>query len=296
MLDRLLGRARLKARIEELEAEVESLEGRLEGESDRRREAVAARQEAEEEKNRLEDRIAELEDRVERAEGTEDDLDFRGEAALSGSRLDRLLDRLESVDAPAEGAFTAMISGGGLPDAASDAFGDRAALVERAAPCLAYRDADGVVSAALRPPVAPEDFHAWDDAFRVDRGWFQPTGEFALAVVRADLFAAGTYDGRDRTGFEGFQSDVKGDHSKGGFSQSRFERRRDAQIDDHLEACRAALDDLDADTLYLVGEKTLLHEFAERADVTAPVDATGDPADALDAAFHEFWTVRLRLI
>jgi hypothetical protein len=39
MLDELLGRAELKARIDELEAEVESLRGQLEGERERRRDA-----------------------------------------------------------------------------------------------------------------------------------------------------------------------------------------------------------------------------------------------------------------
>jgi len=295
MLDRLLGRARLKERIADLEDEVESLEAQLDAEGERRRDAVAAKQEAEEEVNRLEDRIAELEDRVERAEHDDEGIDYRGEARLYGERLDRLLARLESVDAPGDGAFTAMVDDG-LPESARDAFGDRAPLVERAGPCLALRDADGVISATLRPPLPPEPFAAWNDGFRVDRDWFEPTGTFALAVVRADLFAVGTYDGRDRTDFEGFESDVKGKHSKGGFSQGRFERRRDAQIDEHLEKCHDALDELAVDALYVVGERTLLRDFDERADRTAPVDATGKPRDALDEAFRDFWSVRLRLI
>ncbi|QDX40703.1 Vms1/Ankzf1 family peptidyl-tRNA hydrolase [Salarchaeum sp. JOR-1] len=295
MLDRLLGRAHLKKRIEELEDDVESLQAQLDAESERRRDAVAAKQEAEEEVNRLEDRIEELRDRAERAETVEEELDFRGDADVFGERLDRLLTRLETVDAPGEGALTAMVDDR-VPASVSDAFGERAALVERASPCLAVRDADGVVSATLRPPVAPDEFDAWSDGFEVEREWFEPTGEFALAVVRADLFALGTYDGRERVDFEGFESDVKGKHSKGGFSQGRFERRRDEQVAEHLEKCENALDALDSDTLYVVGERTLLPEFESDADETASSDATGDPEDALSEAFRDFWTVRLRLI
>jgi len=85
---------------------------------------------------------------------------------------------------------------------------------------------------------------------------------------------------------------VMGDHSKGGFSQARFERIRDGQIDDHLEQSRDALSAVDA-PLYLTGERVVLTEFSDLARVTRPVDATGKPEAALDDAVHEFWTTRL---
>ncbi|WP_135806692.1 Vms1/Ankzf1 family peptidyl-tRNA hydrolase [Halorussus marinus] len=294
MLDRLLGRARLKERIEELEEEKRHLERRAEAEEERRAEAATARQAAEERVNRLEDRIAELEDRVERTESDAPDLEFRGVETVRGDRLDEVLSRLESVETDPEGALTAMVgAGGSRPDAVEEAFGDRAALVDRARPCLAVADDAGLVSAALAPPVAPAPFAEWDAGFRLERKWFLPTGRFALALVRSDLFAVGTYQGRERVDFEGFESDVKADHSKGGFSQGRFERRRDAQIDEHLEQAEAALAAVDADRLFVVGESTLLGEFDDRADATAAVDATGDPEAALDDAFGAFWTTRL---
>ena len=299
MLDELLGRAELKDRIADLEDDKRHLERQLEAEQERRSETATARQEAEQRVNRLEDRIAELEDRVERTESDDPDLDFRGVETVRGDRLGELLGRLESVETDAEGALTAMVADGdrGLPDEVEAAFGDHAALVGRARPCLAVTDDAGLVSAALVPPVAPDPFAEWDEEFRLDREWFQPTGQFALALVRSDVFAVGTYEGRQRVDFSGFESDVKSDHSKGGFSQGRFERRRDAQIDEHLDKCEAAIDEAlaesSADRLFVVGQRTLLGEFEERADATSAVDATGTPAEALDDAFHEFWTTRL---
>lgn len=298
MLDRLLGRATLKDRIEELEEEVASLEGRLEGESERRREAVAARNEAEAEANRLEKRVEELEDRVARAESGEDVVDFRGEETLTGERVARIRERLASVECGREGAFSAYVAeGDDLPEAVREAFGERTPLVARAAPCLVYRDDTGLVAAALDPPVAPEPFTAWSDGFRVEREWLEPVGKYAFALVRTDTFALGVYDEGGRTSFEGFTSDVMGQHSKGGWSQARFERRRDEQVDAHLENVRAALDGVgDVDAVYVTGEKSLLAEFRDRADVTAPVDATGDPEDALGEAHADFWRVPLRLL
>lgn len=292
MFDRVLGRAALKERIEELEAEKESLLSQLDAEEDRRREAARKRQSAEERVNRLEDRIAELEDRVERAETEETDVEFRDTATLRGDRLDRVLSRLESVETGAEGALTAMVDTQ-VPDELRSLLGDRSALVARAAPALVLADDETLVSVALRPPLAPDPFVTWGESFDIDRAWFQPRDRYALALVRADLFAMGTYQGDERVDFTGFESDVRADHSKGGFSQARFERRRDEQIDDHLDRVRAAIEGASAETVYVVGEKTILPEFEDLATAVEPVGATGSPKEALEAAAEEFWSTAL---
>ncbi|MFB6093911.1 MAG: Vms1/Ankzf1 family peptidyl-tRNA hydrolase [Halanaeroarchaeum sp.] len=295
MLDRLLGRASLEARIEELEDERDSLAARLKAESERRSEAVSERQAAEERVNRLEDRVAELEDRVERAERDEGEVAVRREETIRGERLSAILDRIASVETGPEGALTAMVDDS-VPEPVRDCFGDRTPLVSHAAPAIVYADDAYLLSVALRPPVAPEPFVRWDDAFQVDPAWFEPRGEYALALVRADQFAMGEYRGRERVSLTGFESDVKGAHSKGGFSQSRFERRRDAQIEAHLSAVREALADRDAERLYLVGESTLLSEIDVEATVTRPSDATGAPETAIEAAFDDFWSVPLTVL
>ena len=302
MLDRLLGRASLKERIAELEDETESLQAQLDAENERRREAVAARNEAEETINRLEDRITELEDRAERAEGDDGaNVDYRASEALHGARLDDVLDRLAGIETDPEGALTAMVTDEhDVPAAVSDALGDRVPLVERAAPCLVYVDDASLVAATFAPPIAPDAFCEWDDSFSLDRAWFEPTGTYALALVRADLFAVGIYDatgdGVERVHAEGFESDVKSTHSKGGFSQSRFERRRESQIDEHLDEARDTLDALDDeygyDACYVTGQTTLFGEFD--ADASTPSDASGDPLDALATAASDFWTVPYR--
>lgn len=295
MLDELLGRAALKDRIDELEDEKRRLREQYEAEERRRSEAASARQDAEERVNRLEDKIAQLEGEVarERDRGGDASLSYRCVETVRGERLDAVLARLRSVDAGAEGALTAYVDDDDLPDAVEDAFGDRAALVQRAAPCLAVVDDAGLVSATLDVPAPPAAFCEWSDGFHVEDEWVRPTGSFALALVRAGVFAVGEYDGRDRVAFRGFRSDVKGDHSKGGFSQGRFERRRDAQIDEHLDDCEAAIRDVDADRLYVVGDARLVDALDVDATATAAVDASGDPKPALDDAYYEFFTTTL---
>ena len=297
MLDSLLGRGKLKERVAELEQEKADLEAERDAEAERRTEAQTARQAAEREVNQLEDRIAQLEDHVERLQDEETTIAYTGEEDLRRSRVSAVLDRLESFETGPEAALTAAIPDErSVPDEVREGFGERSALVRRAAPCVAVTDDAGLLAATLSAPAMPAAFATWSDRFEIERSWFEPTGTHAVALVRSDLFALGEYDGRERTAFHGFDSELKSQHSKGGFSQGRFERLRDQQIDSHLERCRVALEERDAETLYVVGESSVIHEFADVAAATQAVDATGEPEAALDDAVREFWTVQLRTL
>ncbi|SNZ06502.1 hypothetical protein SAMN06269185_1192 [Natronoarchaeum philippinense] len=292
MLDRVLGRASLKERIAELEDERDSLQNRLDAEQERRADAVSDRQDAQERVNRLEDKVTQLEDALDRTQDGDDDIDFRGVEELQGPRVDAVLDRLASVDAGPEGVMTAMVEE--TPsEPVREAFGERAPLVARAAPCLAVTDDAGVVSAALDVPAPPTRFERWSDGVELDREWFRPTGRYAVALVRADLFALGEYDGREQRSVSGFHSGVKSDHSKGGFSQGRFERLREEQIDEHLGKCRDRIAERKAERLYLLGDREAIDRLDVGAEATDAVDATGDPESALADAVREFFSVRL---
>ena len=219
---------------------------------------------------------------------------FRREETLRGDRVGEILDRLRSFEGAPESVLTAYVDGPVPEDDDLRALlGDRTSLLSRAAPCLVCVDDAGLLAAALRPPVAPDPFRERAATPTVQRSWFRPTGRFALALVRSDTFAVGVYEETERVDFEGFESGVKSDHSKGGFSQSRFERLRDEQIERHLEKCESALDAIEADRLYVVGDRRLIGEFDADADATAAVDATGKPEPALADAFADFWSVRL---
>jgi peptide subunit release factor 1 (eRF1) len=293
MLDNLLGKTELKKRIAKLEDENERLGNQLEAEQERRADASTAKQEAEERINRLEDRIADLEGQLEGAE-SDDDRTYRYREDVAGDRREAVLDRLRSVETDAEGVLTAYVDGE-LPEPVVETLGDRTPLVRRAEPCLVVADDAGLLAAALDPPVPPGAFCDWDDHVPLERSWFAPQGRYALALVRADLFAVGVYEGVERVDFSGFESDVKGQHSKGGYSQSRFERLRDEQIEAHLDDCRMVLGTLrgDVDRLFLAGDRTAIEALEEPADAISAVDATGAPEEALGTAFHDFWTTRV---
>jgi len=307
MIDRLLGRAELKERIAELEEANRHLERRAEAEEERRSDAVADRQRAEERVNELEHRIESLEERLERTGGDEAAVEFRRVSDARGARLDDALDRLRAVESDdPEGLLTAFVpDANAVPASVSDWFGERTALVRRAAPAVVLADDTGAVSAAITPAIEPAAFDGWDDRFRLEQSWFRPTGRLVFAVVRSDTFALGVYEDGERVDFEGFTSEVKSAHSKGGFSQGRFERRREGQIDEHLDDAIDVIDEYaedetvngdDIDRTIVVGERSVLGRVREHADVTDVSDATGSPKDALDDAFRDFWTARIHAI
>ncbi|PSQ08435.1 hypothetical protein BRC97_00790 [Halobacteriales archaeon QS_6_71_20] len=300
MLDRLLGRRRLKERIAELEGERDDAVARMEAEEQRRGEAARKRQAAEKRVNELETRVTELEDRLKRAESTaEPEPEFRRVETLRPGRREEVIARLNSVETDREGALSAFVADDGdVPAAVHEALGERSSLVRRAAPTLVYADDAGLVSCALAPPLDPEPFCEWGEGFRVEGSWFRPTGRSAFALARSDTFAVGVYEGDERVDLETVRTDVMDEHDKGGFSQARYERLRDGQIDDHVEESSTVLAGLpdDLDRVVLVGEHAIVGRLADYADVTDVSDATGAPETALDEAFAEFWTARLRLI
>ncbi len=298
MLDTLLGRAGLKERINELEQELASCQEELDrmdskhtAADRRRREAIREAQVAQEERSRLEDRIEQLTDELDRVrEGHE--VSYRGRHRLDRGTMATVLALLESVETEPEELFTGMVTDGGTT-AITEHFGDRRALVSGAAPSLCLFDSQGLIEIAMDPPLPPAPFEHWGDEFRLERSWFLPTDSFPFAVVRADLFAMGRFDGETLGYLDGFESEVMGRHSKGGFSQARFERRREEQIDQHLDRCRRHLGSVDTDRLILAGSREALDRLAIDSRLHVPVDASGSPRSALETAFEEVWTTTM---
>ncbi len=290
-LDAILGREQLKERIAELEDERERLEAQLEAEQSRRQDAVRARQSAEERVNALEDRVAGLEGELEERSGDAADPTWSRVEQLQVGAVGDILTLLESVETVPEGMLSAAVEDT-LPEQLRAVLGETAALVERATPCLCYFDDHGTVRAVLAPPRPPEPFVAWAGTARIDRSWFLPEDRLTFALVRSDLFAFGRIDDATPTFGDGFESDVMGRHSKGGFSQSRFERRRSDQVDEHLEQCREVLEDVEGE-LILVGDRKAVGRLRDLASDAGTVDASGEPATAFQQAFREYWTTQL---
>lgn len=302
MLDELLGRAELKAQIADLKEEKHHLERQLAAEEERRTDAARERQEAEREVNQLQDRIEGLEERVERLSESQterNELSVRTTQDIRGTRRKTILDRIRSVETGPEGALTAMVVET-VPDEIRRLLDERSALVQRLAPCLVCIDDTGMIAVAIELTAPPAPFVEWGTTFRIEPQWVAPTEPVTVAVVRSDIFALGVYDGSTLTHVTDVTTDIMDAHSKGGFSQARFERRRDQQIEDHLEHAHEAIEthftennQIQTSEVVVLGEKTVLGAFSDLAGRRETVDATGEPKSALEDAVDEFWTIRV---
>ncbi len=308
LIDSLLGRATLKERIQELEDENESLRNRLEAEEERRSDAVTQKQEAEREINRMEDRIHELEDRVERAESEEEDgHGFRRVESLRRDEIREALSLLLSVEGADESLLTEYVTpDGDLPnpeDYSSESLGLLRGIDSETG-LVVFTDDSRLISACLSPPLRVDDTRVvYGDTFEVDQSLFEPPERYVLGVVRAGGFSAGYYEGGDLVETEYVTTNVKSQHSKGGWSQSRFERIRDEQIDEHVERSVEALERLldtvgsdDGLLVAVVGHEALIDEVAQRTDTevfTKSSDARGEKKELLEDGRESLWSSRL---
>lgn len=284
----------LQDTISKLNEEVSNLENRVSQLSDERATAITEKQQAYEERNKLQDKVAQLEDQLEQAESNQMDTRQITIEDYKPHETPDLYEHLSSLTFRENGALTASVEDSStIPILLSEQLEDRVSHVRKAAPALVVTDRYRTVSLALELPRLPSEVCVWDDSFELEQSWFCPTGTFAFGIVRSDIFGVAIYDGDEQRDFRGFSNRVDKSHSKGGFSQSRFEQQREEQISEHLSEVRAELDTLaDIDQLILVGDEAIMKQLSDRADITDTTSASGEPKKALKQAYNEFWTVR----
>jgi len=304
MLDDLLGRTALKERIEELEEEVERLEDRLGAEERRRKDAVTEKQEADRRVNELESKVEELRDRLERAGSDDEGPSFRRSKKVRDGVLDDALALLESARSGEEALTTVYVA---PDDRVPDEFeAETTALLRRidtATGLAVFGDDAGVVRAALVPPLTVGETRVErGDRFAVDRSVFELPQPHAVAVVRSDEYAGGVYGDGGRVGFSSLSSDVMSKHSKGGYSQSRFERGHDEQVKEHVRDAARRFEDTvgggGVEAVYVAGESRVVSRFADEVRVDAPVaerttDARGGGEELLRRGYGSVRSARL---
>ena len=307
MLDDVLGKTELKERIEELEEERESLENRLEAEERKRKKQAREKQEAYERANKMESKVQELEDRLERAEEEEDDIDFRLAKTVRGSTLSNTLDLLESARSGDDSLTTVTVAPG---DRVPNEFGTEttAALqrIESKTGFVAFGDDAGLLRVALVPPLEVDETRVeHGNAFALDRSLFELPEPHAVAVVRSDEYAGGVYSGGERVDYTSRSSEVKSQHSKGGYSQGRFERARDEEVKKHVRESADEFDSMlsrhDAEHVFVAGESRVASRFVDEIPTRVPVskrttDATGSGESFLRQGYETVESARLYVV
>lgn len=248
-------RDKLQARILELEIDVKRLETQLEKNKVNTREAVAAKQEAEEQLNaaniRMETLVHELESLKKE---TAQQVRFREIEVIPPLKMNDYLSQVRSLRSAHETLITAYVAAG---RSISD-IGDPAGMLEHVdeksrhlldrinSPTgfVLFYDTSHMVSEAITPPL-PVTSSMWraGNAFEADRLEAMANRDLRvciLAVHAGESFVGIASNKNEFTTQQVIRSSVKAKHTKGGFSQRRFERLRDEDIAHHVEKVQEA--------------------------------------------------------
>lgn len=254
---------RLEASLEEKEEEVQKLENMLEAEKERRKKSAREKQEAEEELNRLKDKLRNLENQE--TDQSEETGERPKMEKISFERTLSMLEKLDSIESREKDLVTIYSPSKiedledlrGLKNSISN---NQFSVIEGLKSFAGFLDQDtGNTVLETRP--------FFDSRFEVEE--FFDAREL-LEFIRSEktwvLVSAGnTKIFREESGefdeIESVKSRVDRDHSKGGFSQGRFERKRDEQIEKHKKQVKEKLQEFDEENLYLLGTEKMCEEL-----------------------------------
>lgn len=274
---------RLNAQVVKLELDLRNARNQLDKRETLARQAVADRQEAEallnQERIRTQTLSHELEAIRTESEGK---MKFRGIETLSPQAVQAYLFRLKSFQAPADDLLTAYLPPNTrLSSVLSEKLLERVeentlTLLDRLDPetgLVLFYDLHRMVCEAIAPPI-PITSPAWElgHSFEVSLLEESLSKDYRMLVLilhAGESFIGFTADGQVFDTEELIRSSVKEKHSKGGFSQRRFERLREEDIAHHMDKVVEALDKVleenkFIDYVFLSGDFQLIGEVRKR--------------------------------
>ncbi|ALK06682.1 MAG: peptide chain release factor-like protein [Methanosarcina sp. 795] len=269
---------------------MQSAKSQLEKKEALARQAVADRQEAEallnQERIRTQTLSHELETLRSESEGK---LKFRGIETLSPQAVQAYLSRLKSFHAPADDLLTVYLpSGTRLSEIMSEKIlerveeGNRTLLdrLESETGVVLFYDFHRMICEAIAPPL-PIASPTWQlgDNFEVALLEESLSKDYRILILilhAGESFIGFTPDARVFDIRELIRSSVKEKHSKGGFSQRRFERLREEDIAHHVDKVVEALDRVleenrSIDFVILSGDFQLIGEIRKRLPLNLEV-------------------------
>ncbi len=282
MLKKLLGQKELeeqiknlKNQLEHLELEKKSLTARLAARENSARKAVSQKQVVEEELNVAEKRIETLEHELTRMrKKAEKDISFQSVSSITRQRLEKYLFQISSVRTKDSSLVTVYLRPG---DSLSD-LTNRNELLQQLGPetiwlvdkltsstgVIVFYDIGQMVREVV-VPFLPVEISSWQisDKFNIHplQQIIEREPSITLILVHAgESFIGLTHSPESFISHQIVRSSVKGKHTKGGWSQRRFEKLRDEDIHHHLEKVSSAL-------------RTMIKESSEEIDL---IVASGD--------------------
>ena len=244
---------RLQEKIEDLEEERDSFQNRFQAEKERRSNLSTQKQEAEEKINKLEQKLQ----NQGKDEKTSSDAGDQDIEKISFTATERILDKLKSVESSEKDLLTVyspqnirnLNDQQGLKSSVSR---ENFEFLSDDRGFAAFMDEDFFQVKLKTRPFFKSEWTVSDgfDTERISSFISERKKWAAVSAGKTVIFEEENGEILDR---EEVNSRVDSKQKKGGFSQGRFERKRQEQIDEHLGLVEEKIDE---ETL-LVGEESL---------------------------------------
>jgi peptide subunit release factor 1 (eRF1) len=244
---------RLQSHLAELEADNNRLRIQLEKCKETQRNAVYSKQIAEEALNKAESRIITLTEQLQSHTTEKENISMPVQESLNLHETSGILATLGSMRS-VKHTFISMY----LPQNYKMENMDRGLLqhfnensiriidkLQSSTGMVVFHDMDDLIFEIILPPLPITKHHfSIDEKFYVDGLSQILKGESSVLVLivhAGESFIGYTEDGEHLISSQVIRSSVKAKHTKGGFSQRRFERLRDEDIAHHVEKVRIAI-------------------------------------------------------
>jgi chaperonin cofactor prefoldin len=263
LFDKLLGKKELEAhirtlevQIEQLRSENESTSARLASKDEITRKAISQKQVVEEELNSAKKKIETLEHKISvLSKDASPDVRFQNISSIFIKSMANYIHRIGSMQALDNSLVTAYLQPGQpLSDLENghelfeslgpETIGLFDKIVSPTGFAVFY-DTGGIVREALAP-FLPLDVSSWQmdvrfDAVPLQKLMDRDVNLCVLIAHAGESFIGITDNPGSFTEYQIVRSSVKGKHTKGGWSQRRFERLRDEDIQHHVKKVKDAL-------------------------------------------------------
>jgi hypothetical protein len=272
----------LKARIKELEEENGILARQVEKKGDKTKRTLAARQEVDRELNKANQQIRSLDSELAKLKKeTKGELNFRFSENFSKNRLYDIIFLLESIRSKTATLITIYLAKdettASIPsDIASQIDSSEHTLIEKIdshTGKVIFYDTDGIIKLVMLPifPILHSEYslersfnlETFKNSLKSDKILVinAHAGETFIGIMEEELFVE----------HEMIRSSVMGKHSKGGWSQKRFQSLVEEDVRHHADKVRAALHTLlmkHRDIQYVIagGEGKLIKMMLEGYD------------------------------
>ncbi|KXB07168.1 hypothetical protein AKJ51_01880 [candidate division MSBL1 archaeon SCGC-AAA382A20] len=280
MFENIFGSGEEKERLEKLESELEEkekeinrLERKLEKENERAREAITEKQKTDKELKEAKHKIESLEDRINKLEKEKSEEEIYKEVDfLFRSDLILLLDELESFLSQENSLITHYFEN--LKDSGKNEIVRALKGVNSQTGFVHLKDQFKIINLVMIPPLPVEDEFYRDKKFQLDKIRKTLESDYKIGFISAHFgkSAVGLLRGNEFAKLNIVETQVKSKHSKGGYSQGRFERNRKEQVQTHLKKILERIEEFLASIDYLIldGNNRMVSELKGQLN-TVPV-------------------------